>query len=109
MAASLRLVLFGLPLSHYPSQFVKYPSDSVKEFPYPQCHFFELKIPMFPIATNMFMFLRKSEVQGLRDFLRLLRPLHFEILHYFFVEDFTSAAASGIGACAATLLLPASD
>ena len=109
MAASLLLVRFGLPLSHFPSQFVKYPSDSVKEFPYPQCQFFELKIPMFPIATNMFMFLRKSEVQGVWDFLRQLRLPHFVLLHYLVVEDFTSAAASGIGACAATLLLPASD
>jgi hypothetical protein len=104
------LVLFGLPFSHYPSQFVKYPSGSVKQIPYPQFHFLELKIPMFPIATYMkHIFHRDSEVQGVEDFLRHLRPLHFEILHYFFVEGLTSAAASGIGACAATLLLPASD
>jgi len=77
-------------------------------FPYPQCH---LGKSMFPVATlRENIFRRKSRgSNGVRHRFRDVRALHFEILHYFLVEGLTSAAASGIGACAATLLLPASD
>ena len=111
VAASLRLVLFGLPLLHFLSQFVCYPSDSVNQFPYPQCHFGKSMFPMFPVATLLTNILHRESQgsNGFRHRFRHVRALHFEILHYFFVEGLTSAAASGIGVCAATLLLPASD
>ena len=56
------MVSFGLPLSHFPNQFVKFPGDSVKLFPYPQSHFYESMIPMFPVATHKTnIFHRKSQ------------------------------------------------
>ena len=86
------------------------PSESVKQNPYLQSRFLDLKIPMFAIETfeNIY-FIDISEVQGVEDFLRQLQLLYFEILRFDFAKGLTSAAASGIGACAATLLLPASD
>jgi hypothetical protein len=61
VAASLRLVLCGLVLLHFFGQFVCYPSDSVNQFPYPQCHFGKT---MFPIATlRKIYFIESRRVQ----------------------------------------------
>jgi len=116
------LARFGLVLSIgllsyiFLKQYVCYPSSIMQLILYPQGLLLQ---SMFPVKFAIHrenkidnIFSRSPKFRssnGFRHRFRRVRARHFEILHYFFVEGLTSAAASGIGACAAKLLLPASD
>ena len=82
-------------------QYVCNPSSIMHLILYPQCHLLQLMFPVKFAIHRENVCHRNPEVQGSNGF-RHVRALPFEILHYFLVEGLTSAAASGIGACAAT-------